>query len=124
MPRSYTKVEELAAAVFERKAKGETNRQIAESYGPTQTQIEQLVNRQNRKRKKLEAGIVVRPKGRPPKMTQTAEVAVNRASAKDAPSRLRVEMGSISMRQPSSMTAAKPSMMICAEDKRFCNCPI
>ena len=50
MPRSYTKVEELAAAVFERKAKGETNRQIAESYGPTQTQIEQLVNRQNRKR--------------------------------------------------------------------------
>ena len=75
MPRSYTKVEELAAAVFERKAKGETNRQIAESSGPTQTQIEQLVNRQNRKRKKLEAGIVVRPKGRPPKMTQTAEVA-------------------------------------------------
>ena len=68
MPRSYTKVEELAAAVFERKAKGETNRQIAESYGLTQTQIEQLVNRQNRKRKKLEAGIVVRPKGRPPKM--------------------------------------------------------
>lgn len=75
MPRSYTKVEELAAAVFERKAKGETNRQIAESYGLTQTQIEQLVNRQNRKRKKLEAGIVVRPKGRPPKMAKTAEVA-------------------------------------------------
>lgn len=75
MPRSYTKVEELAAAVFERKAKGETNRQIAESYGLTQTQIEQLVNRQNRKRKKLEAGIVIRPKGRPPKMPQTPEAA-------------------------------------------------
>ena len=75
MPRSYTKVEELSAAVFERKAKGETNRQIAESYGLTRTQIEQLVNRQNRKRKKLEAGIVVRPKGRPPKMAQTAEAA-------------------------------------------------
>ena len=75
MSRSYTKVEELAAAVFERKAKGETNRQIAESYGLTQTQIEQLVNRQNRKRKKLEAGIVVRPKGRPPKMAQMAGAA-------------------------------------------------
>ena len=50
MSRSYTKVEELAVAVFERKAKGKTNRQIAESYGLTQTQIEQLVNRQNRKR--------------------------------------------------------------------------
>ena len=73
MPRSYTKVEGLAAAVFERKSKGETNRQIAESYGLTKTQIEQLVNRQNRKRKKLEAGIVVRPKGRPPKTIQTPE---------------------------------------------------
>ena len=73
MPRSYMKVEKLAAEVFERKSKGETNRQIAESYGLTQTQIEQLVNRQNRKRKKLEAGIIIRPKGRPPKTAQTPE---------------------------------------------------
>ena len=73
MPRSYMKVEKLATAVFERKLKGETNRQIAESYGLTQTQIEQLVNRQNRKRKKLEAGIIIRPKGRPPKAAQTPE---------------------------------------------------
>ena len=73
MPRSYTKVEELAVAVFERKANGETNRKIAESYGLTQTQIKQLVNRQNRKRKKLEAGIVVRPKGRPRKTAQAPE---------------------------------------------------
>ena len=50
-----------------------SNRQIAESYGLTQTQIEQLVNRQNRKRKKLEAGIIIRPKGRPPKTGQTPE---------------------------------------------------
>ena len=35
MPRSYTKVEELAVSVFERKANGETNRKIAESYGLT-----------------------------------------------------------------------------------------
>ena len=73
MPRSYMKVEKLAAEVFERKSKGETNRQIAESYGLTQTQIEQLVNRQNRKRKKLEAGIIIRPKGRPTKAAQTPE---------------------------------------------------
>ena len=73
MPRSYMKVEKLAAAVFERESKGETNRQIAESYSLTQTQIEQLVNRQNRKRKKLEAGIIIRPKGRPTKTAQTPE---------------------------------------------------
>lgn len=54
MPRSYTKMEEIAAAVFARKAAGETNKQIGESYGLTRRQIEQLVNRQNRKRRKLE----------------------------------------------------------------------
>ena len=75
MARKYTKMEILAEEVFRRKDAGETNRQIAESYGLTQTQIEQLVNRQNRKRKKLEAGIIVRPKGRPPKTAQTPEAA-------------------------------------------------
>lgn len=75
MPRSYTKVEELAAIVFERKAAGETNRQIGESYGLTKKQIEQLVTRQNRKREKLEAGDIIRPKGRPRKIPQTPETA-------------------------------------------------
>ena len=70
MSRSHTKVEALAAAVFERKAKGETNRQIAESYGLTKRQIGQLIDRQKRKRKKMEAGFVVRPKGRPTKAVQ------------------------------------------------------
>ena len=73
MSRSYTKVEELAAAVFERKAAGETNFQIAERYGLTKRQIEQLIDRQKRKQKKLEAGFVVRPKGRPPKAEKSPE---------------------------------------------------
>ena len=75
MSRSYTKVEELAAAVFERKAAGETNFQIAEHYGLTKRQIEQLIDRQKRKHRKLEAGFVVRPKGRPRKRPQTPEAA-------------------------------------------------
>ena len=75
MSRKYIKVEQLASAVFEKKEAGETNRQIGESYGLTQRQIEQLVNRQNRKRRKVEAGVVVRPKGRPPKAPQTPEAA-------------------------------------------------
>ena len=49
MPRNYTKMEQLAEAVFARKAAGETNREIAESYGLTLKQIKQLVARQNRK---------------------------------------------------------------------------
>ena len=75
MSRSYTKVEELAAAVFERKGAGETNFQIAERYGLTKRQIEQLIDRQKRKQRKLEAGFIVRPKGRPPKSEKTSEAA-------------------------------------------------
>ena len=56
MSRNYVKVEALAADVFRRKAVGETNRQIAESYGLTLRQIEQLVNRPNRKKRKLKSG--------------------------------------------------------------------
>ena len=74
MPRNYTKMEEIAAAVLARKAAGESNQQIGESYGLSRRQIEQLVNRQNRKRRKLEAGITIRPKGRPRKSAQTPEV--------------------------------------------------
>ncbi len=49
MPRKYTKVEQIAEAVFARKAAGETNREIAESYGLTLEQVKNLVTRQNQK---------------------------------------------------------------------------
>ena len=77
MSRNYVKVEALAADVFRRKAVGETNRQIAESYGLTLIQIEQLVNRQNRKKRKLEAGYIPLPKGRPRKDSSTVEARRN-----------------------------------------------
>ena len=67
MPRKYTKMEMLAEEVFRRKEAGETNRQIAESYGLTKYQIKQLVTRQNRKKRALENGYVPLPKGRPRK---------------------------------------------------------
>ena len=75
MSRSYTKVEKLAAEVFERKSAGETNFQIAERYGLTKRQIEQLIYRQKRKQRKLEAGFIVRSKGRPPKAEKSPEAA-------------------------------------------------
>lgn len=62
MPRKYTKMEMLAEEVFRRKEAGETNRQIAESYGLTKYQIKQLVTRQNRKKRALENGYVPLPK--------------------------------------------------------------
>ena len=77
MKRSYTKVEDLATDVFRRKEAGETNRQIAESYGLSKKQIKQLVSRQNRKLRKIEAGYIPQPKGRPRKDANTEEARRN-----------------------------------------------
>ncbi|CAB1239443.1 conserved protein of unknown function [Ruminococcaceae bacterium BL-6] len=65
MSRKYTKVELLSEEVFRRKAVGETNREIAESYGLTKYQIKQLVSRQHRKARMIANGYVPRLKGRP-----------------------------------------------------------
>jgi predicted transcriptional regulator len=65
MLRKYTKLEILSEEVMRRKAAGETNRQIAESYGLTLEQIKELVKRQNRKARLIAQGYVPRPKGRP-----------------------------------------------------------
>lgn len=65
MRQTYTKMEELAPTIMERKQQGETNREIGDSLGLTKKQIKQLVTRQNKKAKLLAAGYVLRPKGRP-----------------------------------------------------------
>ena len=65
MPRKYVKMEALSDEVFRRKAAGETNREIAESYGLSKYQIKQLVTRQNRKRRLIANGYIPLPKGRP-----------------------------------------------------------
>lgn len=67
MPRKYVKMEALSDEVFRRKAAGETNREIAESYGLSKYQIKQLVTRQNRKRRLIANGYTPLPKGRPSK---------------------------------------------------------
>ena len=77
MPRTYTKMENLAEEVFRRKEVGETNRQIGESYGLSKKQIKQLVSRQNRKRRMIEAGYLPQPKGRPRKDAGTEEAHRN-----------------------------------------------
>ena len=73
MSREYTKVEILAEEIFRRKAGGESNREIGESYGLTKRQVEQLVNRQNRKARLIAKGYVPHPKGRPRKNSADEE---------------------------------------------------
>lgn len=65
MSRKYTKVEHFSEEVFRRKALGETNRELAESFGLTREQIKELVKRQNRKARLIAAGYIPRLKGRP-----------------------------------------------------------
>lgn len=77
MPRAYTRVEELSDEVFRRKAAGETNREIAESYGLTLKQIKKLITRQNNKAKKIANGYIPRPKGRPRKKAADEETRRN-----------------------------------------------
>ena len=74
MTRKYTKVEELSEIIRVRKAAGETNRTIGESYGLSKKQVKDLINRQNRKERLLAAGYVPRPKGRPRKEAASEEV--------------------------------------------------
>ena len=67
MSRGYAKEEILSEEVFRRKAAGETNREIGESYGLTKEQVKSLVKRQNRKQRLIAKGYVPQPKGRPRK---------------------------------------------------------
>ena len=89
MPRNYTKMEQLAEAVFTRKAAGETNREIAESYGLTLKQIKQLVARQHRKARRIAAGYIPRPKGRPRKTEASEDIKRNNEVAQ---LRMQVEL--------------------------------
>ena len=77
MARKYTKVEGLTEIIRQRKAEGETNREIADSYGLTKYQVKQLMARQNRKERRIAAGYVPRPKGRPRKEPANEEAKRN-----------------------------------------------
>ena len=74
MARKYTKVEALTGVIRARKAAGETNREIGESYGLSLKQVKGLISRQNRKERMEAAGYVVRPKGRPRREAASEEV--------------------------------------------------
>lgn len=75
MARQYTKVQGLLEIVIARHSKGETYREIGNSYGLSKKQIKELVTREKRKRRKIAAGYVLRPKGRPRKAAADAEVS-------------------------------------------------
>ena len=89
MAREYTKVEELAEAVRTRHEHGETYAEIATSYGLEKKQLKKLMERQRRKERKIAAGYIPRPKGRPRKESASEEVKRNNEIAQ---LRMQVEL--------------------------------
>ena len=64
--RNYTHVQVLLPEIKAMLAEGKTQREVAEHYGFKNKQVvKKLLERERRKERKLAAGILRRPKGRP-----------------------------------------------------------
>lgn len=67
MARSYRHIEEYEKQILELKEKGLSQREIGEKLGFSKEQIKGFLRRNRVKQQKLEAGITLKKKGRPPK---------------------------------------------------------
>ena len=67
MRRSYRHIQQYEKEIIELFEKGKTLREIGEQLGFTHKQMKDFKTRYNIKQKKIEAGITIKKKGRPPK---------------------------------------------------------
>ena len=67
MARSYRHIQQYEKQILELKEQGLTLRQIGERLGFTQKQVKKFLERYRRNKRKIAAGIVIKPKGRPRK---------------------------------------------------------
>ena len=67
MARSYRHIQEYEKEILEQKSQGRTNREICEKFGFSIKELKNFITRYNNNQKKLEAGIELKRKGRPPK---------------------------------------------------------
>ena len=65
MPRSYRHIKEYEKEILELKSKGLTEREIGNQLGFSKKQINNFIMRYNDNQRKIEAGIIIKPKGRP-----------------------------------------------------------
>lgn len=80
MSRKYEKVQKLLPIIKERLADGKTQREIAEEFGLKDKRVVKgLLKRERRKEKKLAAGIIPRPQGRPRKDAAPKDVIAEQA---------------------------------------------
>ena len=78
--RNYTHIQELLPQIKAMLAEGKTQREVAEYYGlKNKYVVKQLLTRERRKERKLEAGIILRPKGRPRKNAAPRDIIEEQA---------------------------------------------
>ena len=77
---NYTHVQALLPEIKTMLAEGKTQREVAEYYGFQDKQVvKRLLERERRKERKLEAGIIPRPKGRPRKDAVPRDIVAEQA---------------------------------------------
>ena len=87
--RNYTHVQEVQPEIKAMQAEGKTQREVAEYYGFQDKQVvKRLLEHERRKERRLEAGILPRPKGRPRKDAAPRDIVAEQAYEIQ---RLRVE---------------------------------
>ena len=78
--RNYTHIQELLPQIKAMLAEGKTQREVAEYYGlKNKYVVKQLLTRERRKERKLEAGIIPRSKGRPRKNAAPRDIIAEQA---------------------------------------------
>ena len=78
--RNYTHIQALLPEIKAMLAEGKTQREVAEHYGFRDKQVvKRLLEPERRKERKLEAGILPRPKGRPRKDAARRSIVAEQA---------------------------------------------
>lgn len=78
--RNYTHVQALLPEIKAMLAEGKTQREVAEHYGfKDKYVVKTLLKRERAKQRKLEAGILPRPKGRPGKDAAPRDIVAEQA---------------------------------------------
>lgn len=78
--RNYTHVQALLPEIKAMVAEGKTQREVAEHYGFQDKQVvKRRLERERRNARKLEAGILPRPKGRPRKDAAPKDIVAEQA---------------------------------------------
>ena len=73
MPRNYEHISKYEKEILELKSQGMTLREIGALYGFSYDQVHNFISRYNEKQRKIQAGIALKAKGRPPKDYEVTE---------------------------------------------------